>query len=98
MTAKKVESDRRKTWLGWHFADETETLRFGDGRKIKVGTTHKVDCKPTLCEKGLHASKTVLEACAYAPSGLLFRVRLSGKIVHGDDKSCATSRTYIARI
>src|ERR1035437_4089048 len=98
MTATKSKSVRRKTWLGWHFADETETLRFGDGRKIKVGTTHKVNCKPVLCESGLHASKTVFEALQYAPGNILFRVNLGGEIVHGGDKSVATERSYIARI
>ena len=88
----------RRKWLGWHFADATECLRYGDGRKIKVGITHKVDCEPALCERGLHASKSVLEALQYAPGNILFRVSLSGTIIHGDDKSAATERTYIARI
>ena len=67
--------------LGWHFTDETECLRYGDGRKIKVGITHKVNCEPILCQAGLHTSKTVLDALQYAPGNILFRVRLSGKIV-----------------
>ncbi len=87
-----------KTMLGWHFADESETLRYGDGRKIVIGETHNVDCKPILCEIGLHASKTILDALQYAPSVILYRVELSGVIVHGADKSCATHRKYIARI
>ena len=98
-TAKRKTATKRKPkWLGWHFADETETLRYGDGRKIEVGTTHKVTCNPVLCESGLHASKTVLEALQYAPGNILFRVKLGGKIVHGGDKSVATERTYVARV
>ena len=85
-------------WLGWCFADYSETLRYGDGRKIEVGTTHKVECEPALCERGLHASPTVYKALGYAPGPILFRVELSGVIVHGDDKSCATERKYLARI
>ena len=85
-------------WQGWHFAGYKEKLRFGDGRKIVVGETHKVECKPVLCESGLHASPTVYKALAYAPGPILFRVELSGIIVHGDNKSCATQRTYLARI
>jgi len=93
-----VNHPNRKAWLGWHFADASETLRYGDGRKIKVGVTHKVKCKPVLCESGLHASPTVFDAMQYAPGNILFRVKLSGKIIHGDDKSVATERSYIARI
>ena len=94
----KKKISKRKAWLGWHFANETETLRFGDGRKIEVGTTHKVDCTPILCKLGLHASKIVREALNYAPGNILFRVQLGGKIIHGDDKSVATSRKYLARV
>ena len=88
----------KKEWLGWHFADATEKLGYDDGRKIKVGETHTVACIPVLCERGLHASKSVIEALQYAPGNILYRVRLSGNIVHGDDKSVATERTYLARI
>ena len=85
-------------WLGWYFSDETECLNNGDGRKIKVGRTHKVKCTPVLCEAGLHASKHVLDALRYARGNVLFLVELSGQMVHGDDKSAATERTYLARI
>ena len=86
------------TWLGWYFSDETETLRNGDGRQILVGITHEVDCKPELCVRGLHASASVLDALEYSHGTILWRVSLSGVIKHGDDKSCATKRTYNARI
>ena len=78
-----------KTTMGWWFAPEDLKLPHGDGRKIKVGATHTVRGTPILCKHGLHASKSVLEALAYAPSNRLFRVRLSGKIVVRDDKTCA---------
>ena len=85
-------------WMGWHFSDESECLRYGDGRKIVVGVTHTVDCEPVLCKSGLHASKYVCDALQYAPGPILWRVSLSGKVVHGDDKSCSTERSYHARI
>src|SRR3990167_8949717 len=93
MTAKK-----KPAWVGWHFADSNEKLRYDDGRKIKIGVTHKVKCKPVLCKIGLHASKTVYEALQYAPGNILFRVKLGGVVVHDDDKSVATERTYLERI
>ena len=99
MTKKpKRKKKAARSWLGWHFAKESECLRYDDGRKIIVGKSHTVDCEPKLCEAGLHASKTVIEALQYAPGPILYRVILSGKIVHGDDKSCATKRTYIEKI
>jgi hypothetical protein len=45
---KSIKKKARKQWLGWHFANATETLNYGDGRKIKVGITHKVNCEPIL--------------------------------------------------
>ena len=86
------------SWFGWHFCDSSEHLRYGDGRPIAVGTIHKVNCAPVPCKAGLHASEFVLDALDYAPGNILYRVRLSGKIVHGDDKSCATQREYLWRI
>ena len=99
MTTKhKTAKPKSEKWIGWHFADESETLRYGDGRKIVVGETHTVNCKPVLCEQGLHASKTVLEALQYAPGPILYWVELSGIVVHGADKSVANKRKYLARI
>ena len=85
-----------KTMMGWWFAPEDLKLPNGDGRQVKVGVTHEVKGKPVLCKNGLHASPSVRDALGYASSSKLFRVRLSGKIAVGDDKACATKRTYIA--
>ena len=84
--------------LGWHFAADDRKLRYDDGRIIRKGITHIVDCEPVLCERGLHASKRIVDALRYAPGSVICRVKLGGKIVHGDDKSCATERTYLAVI
>lgn len=85
-------------YSGWHFSDNTERLRYGDGRKIEVGIKHTVECQPVLCEVGLHASERVLDALRYAPGTILWRVTLSGTIVRSDDKACATERTYHQRL
>ena len=87
-----------KTMMGWWFAPEDLKLPNGDGRKVKVGTTHAVEGPPVLCKHGLHASPSVLEALGYTSSNKLFRVRLHGKIAVGDDKACATKRTYEASL
>ena len=84
--------------LGWYFAADDRKLRYGDGRLVRKGATHKVDVEPELCERGLHASKRIIDALQYAPGSVICRVKLGGKVVHGDDKSCATERTYLAVI
>jgi hypothetical protein len=81
----------------FYFAANDKKLRFGDNRKISVGTTHKVDCNPILCECGLHASKRLIDALKYSPGHWLYLVELSGEIVEGGDKVAATARKYLAR-
>jgi hypothetical protein len=90
--------DMSKTILGWYFTDRNERLRYGDGRKIKVGITHEVEHEPALCKSGLHASKTVLAALNFATGPILYRVQVGGKIKSDADKMCGTSRKYLARI
>lgn len=97
VASKKVYK-RKEKWLGWYFAETSERLRYKDGRKIAVGETHTVNCAPIMCQQGLHASPTVLDALKYAPGNILYRVSLSGTIIHDTNKSVATKRTYLARI
>lgn len=85
-------------WLGWHFTDHTEMLRFGDGRKVVVGERLTIDGEPILYQRGLHAATTVLDALTYAPGPILHRVKLSGKIVRRSGRACATERTSLAKI
>jgi len=97
---RKAPAKKRKTdsLIGWHFAEESRRLRYGDGREIVVGKTHRVKCVPVLCEIGLHASERAFDALKYAPEPILYRVQLGGKIVRGNDKAVATSRKYLAEI
>jgi hypothetical protein len=85
---------------GWWFAkrdaDGEVRLPHGDGRVVRVGETLTVDGPPVLCQQGLHASVHALDALAYAPGPIVCRVRLSGKIMEGKDKACATERTVLA--
>lgn len=66
------------------------------GEPIAVGQTVAIDGAPALCERGLHASRHVLDAAIYRGDGVLTLVRLGGTIVEGTDKACATERTPIA--
>lgn len=80
----------------WYFSTTSRKLRHGDGRKIALGVTHTVNGPLKLCQFGLHASKCALAAQLYAPGPVLWKVRMSGNILRGDDKMCASARTYVA--
>jgi len=79
----------------WYFSYPNCRLRYGDDREIKAGVIHKVDCKPVLCESGLHGSVNILDALKYAPGPYIWRVNLRGEIIKGDDKAVATEREYL---
>ena len=83
----------------WYFSNEDKKLRYGDDRPIEVGVTHDAKAAPLeLCAYGLHASQNILHALQYAPGHILWEVELGGKILVGDDKMCATHRTYLREI
>jgi hypothetical protein len=87
---------------GWWFAkrdaDGEVRLPNGDGRIVHVGETLTIPGPPILCHYGLHASIRAWNALQYAPGSILCRVRLSGQIVEGSDKACATERTPLAMV
>lgn len=83
--------------LAFWFSPDDKTLAYGDGRKVRVGTTHTVEGKPVLCEFGLHASERLIDALQYAPGSTLYLVDISGMIVAEKDKIAGTKRKYLAR-
>ena len=84
-----------KEILAWHFTGGT--LRDGgvippDGEWLKYN-------KPlVMCESGLHASIDPFDALQYAPGPILHRVVVRGKILHQNDKLCASERMIICRL
>lgn len=81
----------------WWFCTKDHMLQFGDRRLASVGETHTIDPdKIELCKFGLHGSIKAIDALRHAPGDHLFYCRLGGKIIHGDDKSVASQRTYLA--
>ena len=61
-----------KTVKAWHWVKDDWTLR--DGQKVEVGKTYVVDGELTMCERGLHASRKILDALQYAPGSIVCRV------------------------
>ena len=76
----------------WHFSETNRLLRYSDGREIVAGQTLEIEGEPELCKRGLHACKNLLDACNYAPGPYIWAVELSGRVIHGNDKSVATKR------
>ncbi len=80
----------------WHFATTDRCLGYGDYRPIVIGETLKVDGEIELCKRGLHGSVRIIDALQYARGPVLYRVKLDGNIIYGDDKLVASERTAIA--
>jgi len=79
----------------YYFSCTDKKLRFNDNRVIRKGRTHKVTGELKLCFCGLHASKRIIDALDNAPGTYLWVVELSGEILEGENKVCASERTYI---
>jgi hypothetical protein len=85
--------------LAWYFSGPDRTLRYKDKRKIRIGDTHKVKPPIEMCRNGLHASERIIDALSYALNIrdlVLYRVKLSGEIIKGEDKAVGSERTYLA--
>ena len=79
----------------WHFTETNRLLRYQDNREVVAGKTLSIKGDPVLCERGLHACKNILDACNYAHGPYIWWVELSGKVIHGSDKSVATKRKAV---
>ena len=84
-----------RTVLGWWFSNSDMRLGYGDGRLCEDGVTHRVSCKPILCEQGLHAATSIRDALMYAAGPVIWRVALIGTVLHGNDKMVAGQRRYL---
>ena len=66
------------------------------GELIRVGQTVRCAGPLVLCKHGLHASRDPLDAIGFRADGRTTLVELSGEVLEGDDKLCATERKTIA--
>jgi hypothetical protein len=77
----------------WHFTNGTK-LR--DGRDVPPpGKWLEHEQKLVMCRAGLHASRRLVDALAYAPGATVHRVEISGQILTGGDKVCGERRKIL---
>ena len=96
---------REQPILAWYFAALDKPPRIdahGDGSApddllLAPGYVYSYDGAelPALCSRGLHASRTVLDALQYARTGVLCRVACWGDVIEGDDKLVARHREVL---
>ena len=74
--------------VAWHF---TDGMKLMDGQVLKQGKVYHVpDIK--ICERGLHASKRLIDAFEYAKGSVLSQVRCWGNVETQSDKIVAEYR------
>ena len=81
----------------WHFIQPSKLAKY-DNRPIERQKT--LTCEPDrikLCEYGLHASIKPLDALSFVDwnDAIICRVKLSGRIIHGDHKLVASERKVL---
>ena len=81
--------------LAWHFVRADLTPGYGKPVKAVAGQVRRHRGDLALCESGLHASISVLDALAYAPGPIVCRVSCDGRIVHGNDKLVCSVRRVL---
>ena len=84
-----------KRTKGWHFLQTNKHLRWGTKEVVKPGGHYSCKGKISLCENGLHASKTILDALYYAPGPVVCRVEVWGDVVRSSDKLAGRNRAVL---
>lgn len=86
--------------LGWHYPDNNLKLRYGDGRRIRIGETLSIDGNPHLAKFGLHADVDPISATHFIDSRssrVITRVALFGNVHFSTmGLAAATHRKVIA--
>lgn len=84
-----------RTIKAWHFTGDT--LR--DGQPIPpVGKWLVHEGSVSLCVRGLHASRKLLDACEYAPAAMLHRVECGDIVEKDESKFVCRQRRILATI
>lgn len=78
-----------------HFLRPDGRLNYPPHTGVVCGKTISVDCKPVMCEQGLHGSIRLIDALQYAPGPILCRVDIWGDVKEGGDKLVGQNRHVI---
>jgi hypothetical protein len=80
--------------LGWHFLPSDMCLKYGDGRKAKVGETLSTDLSEQIavCHGGMHASAKVAHSASFKAGPVLTRVKVWGEISDDGNKFAGRHR------
>ncbi len=80
--------------LAWHFLAQRGKLRDGSPAADPTGT-ERYDGKLRICEAGLHASISALDAVGFAPGAIVRRVECVGDMLREPDKLVCTERRVL---
>lgn len=81
--------------LAWHWCRSDRRLELGHGQVIHAGGVYEVDGPVALGVRGLHGSRSAMQALGYASGHVICRVRLSGEVHEGTDKLAASRREVL---
>src|SRR3990167_6487936 len=87
------------TILAWHFTDADASGRpvLRDGRLVPPCGVWLEHAGPVvMCERGLHASRCILDALSYTPGCWLHRVEVAAVVVGAADKLVCRRRRVVA--
>lgn len=91
-----TDNDNEQRVLAWHFLRDDGRLglthRASGHVRVTAGRTLHWDGEVLLCESGLHASVSALDALHYAPGCVVSRVEVWGNVVRGPDKIAGSRR------
>lgn len=91
-----TDNNNEQRVLAWHFLREDGRLglthRASGHVRVTAGRTLRWDGEVRLCESGLHASVSALDALNHAPGCVVSRVEVWGNVVRGPDKIAGSRR------
>lgn len=96
----------KKPELMWHIvstnAQGEPVLGYMDNRIVRKGETlsmrvygRETNLRPSLCKRGMHACRRLIDCLSHAYGNVICRVELSGYVKHDHEKSVGMRRTVL---
>ena len=82
----------------WHFVAQDKRLRWGSRAVVEEGKTYRVKGPLVMCEKGLHGSRSLIDALQYAPGTWICLVEIWGDVQEQPDKLVGRNRKVLRMI